>query len=198
VDALQPHEEETDDALVRLVRAGDESAFERLFERHRARVARVAARFFPRREAVEEIVQETFVKAYFALDTYAGAHAASFAAWLSQIAVNLCYDELRRQRRRPQHAETSITEEEAQQLGARLDRIVSTDANVESDLVARDLAAKLLARLGAEDQLVLTLLDAEGHSVAEIAELTGWSQSKVKVRAHRARAHLRRVLRKYL
>ncbi|MCA1814956.1 MAG: sigma-70 family RNA polymerase sigma factor [Acidobacteria bacterium] len=198
VDALQPHEEESDDALVRRVRAGDESAFERLFERHRARVGRVAARFFPRREAVEEIVQETFVKAYFALDTYAGAHAASFAAWLSQIAVNLCYDELRRQRRRPQHAETNITEEEAQQLGARLDRALSTESNVESDLVSRDLAAKLLARLDAEDRLVLTLLDAEGHSVAEIAELTGWSQSKVKVRAHRARAHLRRVLRKYL
>ena len=198
VDALQPHEEETDDALVRLVRAGDESAFERLFERHRARVARVAARFFPRREAVEEIVQETFVKAYFALDNYAGAHAASFPAWLSQIAVNAAYDELRRQRRRPQHAETSITEEEAQQLGARLDRVLSTESSVESDLVSRDLAAKLLARLDAEDQLVLTLLDAEGHSVAEIAELTGWSQSKVKVRAHRARAHLRRVLRKYL
>lgn len=198
VETLQPHDEPTDDALVKLVRAGDESAFERLFERHRGRVARVAARFFPRREAVEEIVQETFVKAYFALDTYAGAHAASFAAWLSQIAVNLCYDELRRQRRRPQHAETNITEEEAQQLGVRLDKIVSAAPDIESDLVSRDLATKLLARLDAEDQLVLTLLDAEGHSVAEIAALTGWSQSKVKVRAHRARASLRRVLRKFL
>lgn len=198
MDTLPPHDEPTDDALVKLARAGDESAFEKLFERHRGRIARVAARFFPRREQIEEIVQETFVKAYFALDSYAGAHAASFAAWLSQIGVNAAYDELRRARRRPQDAGQSLTEDEAQQLGARLDRIVSTEADIESALISRDLAAKLLARLDPEDKLVLTLLDAEGLSVAEIAGLTGWSASKVKVRAHRARASLRRVLRKYL
>jgi RNA polymerase sigma-70 factor (ECF subfamily) len=198
VDTLPPHDEPTDDALVKLVRAGDETAFEKLFERHRQRVARVAARFFPRRDAVEEIVQETFVKAYFALDSYAGAHAASFPAWLTQIAVNAAYDELRRARRRPQHAEHSLTEDESQQIGERLAHVVSAEADIESALVSRDLASKLLARLAPEDQLVLTLLDAEGLSVAEIAALTGWSNSKVKVRAHRARASLRRVLRKYL
>lgn len=198
MDTSAPHDDPTDDALVRLVRAGDESAFERLFDRHRARVARVAARFFPRREAVEEIVQETFVKAYFALESYEGAHASSFPAWLTQIAVNAAYDELRRARRRPQHAEQSLTEDDAQQLGSRLDSIITSGTDIESELVSRDLAAKLLARLGAEDQLVLTLLDAEGLSVAEIAALTGWSASKVKVRAHRARAALRKVLRKYL
>jgi RNA polymerase sigma-70 factor (ECF subfamily) len=198
VDTLPPHDEPTDDALVKLVRAGDETAFEKLFERHRQRVARVAARFFPRRDAVEEIVQETFVKAYFALDSYAGAHAASFPAWLTQIAINAAYDELRRARRRPQHAEQSLTEDESRQLGERLAHVVSAEADIESALISRDLASKLIARLSAEDQLVLTMLDAEGLSVAEIAALTGWSNSKVKVRAHRARASLRRVLRKYL
>lgn len=198
METVQPHDEPTDDALVKLVRAGDETAFEKLFERHRQRVARVAARFLPRRDAVEEIVQETFVKAYFALDSYAGAHAASFPAWLTQIAINAAYDELRRARRRPQHTGTSLTDDESQQIGERLAHVVSAEADIESALISRDLAAKLLARLGAEDQLVLTLLDAEGLSVAEIAALTGWSNSKVKVRAHRARAALRRILRKYL
>ncbi len=164
METLPPHDEPTDDALVKLVRAGDESAFERLFERHRTRVARVAARFFPRREAVEEIVQETFTRAYFALDTYAGAHAASFPAWLSQIAVNAAYDELRRQRRRPQHAESSISEEEAQQLGARLDGVLSTESSVESDLVSRDLAAELLAR---------------GYGEAELAGIVGGNYLRV-------------------
>ena len=65
-------------------------------------------------------------------------------------------------------------------------------------LVSRDLATKLLSRLSADDRLVLTLLDVEGFSVAEIAEVTNWSISKVKVRAHRARAHLRRVLQRYI
>jgi RNA polymerase sigma-70 factor, ECF subfamily len=195
---LQPSDELTDDALARAARGGDPEAFERLFERHRLRVARIAGRFFPRREAVEEIVQESFTKAFLGLDDYAGRHAASFAAWLSQIAVNVCYDELRRLRRRPQATDIDFGEEEARGLSAQLHSALSAGRDIETDLVARDLAGKLLARLSAEDQLVLVLLDAEGLSVAEIAQLTGWSASKVKVRAHRARAHLRRVLKKFL
>ncbi|HEX8708967.1 MAG TPA: sigma factor-like helix-turn-helix DNA-binding protein, partial [Pyrinomonadaceae bacterium] len=64
--------------------------------------------------------------------------------------------------------------------------------------VTRDLAGKLLSRLSPEDRLVLVMLDVEGMSVAEIAKSTGWSGSKVKVRAHRARAGLRRVLERFL
>ncbi len=191
---MQPSDELTDDALVRAARGGDESAFEQLFERHRPRVARIAGRFFPAREAVEEIVQESFTKVFLALDDYAGKHQASFAAWVSQIAVNACYDELRRQRRRPRQHDEDISDADSGALGAAL----ASGGDIESALVARDLAAKLLARLDADDQLVLTLLDAEGLSVAEIASLTGWSISKVKVRAHRARAHLRRIMKKYL
>lgn len=195
---MLPPDELTDDALVAAVRGGDERAFELLFERHRRRVARTAGRFFPAREAVEEIVQESFTKAYFALDDYAGRHAASFPAWLTQIAVNCCYDELRRLRRRPRGVGADIGDAESGALGERLGAALASGQDIESDLVSRDLAGKLLARLDAEDQLVLTLLDAEGLSVAEIAETTGWSASKVKVRAHRARARLRRVLKKFL
>ena len=71
-------------------------------------------------------------------------------------------------------------------------------SDVERTAVSRDLAEKLLARLSPDDRMVLTLLDVEGFSVAEIAETTNWSVSKVKVRAHRARVHLRKVLRRLL
>ena len=185
----------TDDALVGAAAGGDEGAFEQLFERHRRQVARVASRFFPQREQIEEIIQDTFTKAYFALNGYHGTHAASFRAWLMQIAVNCCYDHLRRARRRPEQALGDIEESEAHEFAAQLRAPVK---DVESEIVSRDLARKLLARLSADDRLVLTLLDVEGFSVAEIAEMTSWSISKVKVRAHRARAHLRRVLQRYL
>lgn len=185
----------TDDALVASAVAGDEDAFEQLFERHRRQVARIGGRFFAQREQIEEIIQDSFTKAYFALGTYHGTHAASFKAWLTQIAVNCCYDHLRRARRRPEHGFGDIEDSEVQKFAAHSR---SAAPNVETDLALRDLAAKLLARLSAEDRLVLTLLDVEGFSVAEIAEVTKWSISKVKVRAHRARAHLRRVLKRYL
>ena len=188
-------DEPTDDALVAAATAGDENAFERLFERHRRQVARIAGRFFLQREQIEEIIQESFTKVYFALHTYHGSHEASFKAWLAQIAVNSCYDQLRRVRRRPEQALGELTESESHDIRSQL-RTARSD--IESALISRDLALKLLARLSADDRLVLTLLDVEGFSVAEIGEVTGWSIAKVKVRAHRARAHLRRIMRKFL
>lgn len=184
----------TDDALVAAAGA-DEGAFEQLFERHRRQVARIAGRFFSQRDQIEDIIQDSFTKAYFALNTYHGTHEASFRAWLTQIAVNTCYDQLRRTRRRPEHAVEDFDDHEAHEFSGQL-RAAASD--VESALVSRDLAGKLLARLSADDRLVLTLLDVEGFSVAEIAEMTSWSVSKVKVRAHRARIHLRRVLHRFL
>ena len=190
-------DEPTDDALVAAAAAGDEDAFAKLFERHRRQVARIAGRFFSQVEQIEDIIQDSFTKAFFALGTYHGTHAASFKAWLTQIAVNSCYDQLRRTRRRPPEAFIDINDNESQALAIQL-RAASTSADAERAAISRDLAAKLLARLSAEDRLVLTLLDVEGFSVAEIAEMTTWSVSKVKVRAHRARAHLRRILQRFV
>ncbi|HEX8185799.1 MAG TPA: sigma-70 family RNA polymerase sigma factor [Blastocatellia bacterium] len=194
---LNEAEEATDESLVATICAGDESAFERLFERHRRRVARIISRFFNRPERVEEIVQEVFTKVYFALDNYSSGRGTSFAAWLSRITINACYDELRRARRRPESSISDITDDEVMWLNARM-HVETAGGDAESVAVSRDLANKLLARLGAEDRLVLTLLDGEGLPVSDLAELTGWSISKVKVRAHRARAALRRVLADFL
>jgi len=192
---VQPFGEPTDDALVAAAGAGDEAAFEQLFERHRRQVGRIAGRFFPQREQIEEILQDSFTKVYFALGSYHGTHAASFKAWLTQIVVNSCYDQLRRARRRPEQALSEFEEHEGLELSTQLR---SGRRDVESALVSRDLAEKLLARVSPEDRVVLTLLDVEGFSVSEIAEMMNWSVSKVKVRAHRARAHLRKVLKKLL
>lgn len=193
----KPAQEATDDELVAAVRAGDEAAFTQLFERHRHLVSRLGYRFFPRREQVEEIIQEAFVKAYFALDGYQGGYEKSFVSWLARITVHTCYDELRRAKKRNESRLGDLTEEEAEYLTDRL-RDLSAGGNVEGSAISRDLAAKLLARLKPEDRLVLTLLKQEELSIAEIAEVTGWTSAKVKMRSHRAQQGLRRVLRKFL
>ena len=187
----------SDAELVSDVRAGEEAAFEELFRRHRRRVALIASRFFRHREQIEEVVQESFTKAFFALGEFSNRQAESFGAWLSRIAFNVCYDELRRLKRRPESSLSELDEDEAAWLRERA-RSASEARGVESQAVSRELAAKLLARLSPEDRLVLVMLDVEGLSTAEIAEVTGWSVSKVKVRAHRARAHLRRVLKRFV
>src|SRR5712692_3732499 len=100
IAALEPMAREpTADVLVTAVRSGDEAAFEMLFERYRRAVTRLAYRFFYRREQVEDIVQESFANAYFALGSYRGGHEKSFIAWLSRITIRTCYDEMRRSRR---------------------------------------------------------------------------------------------------
>lgn len=186
--------EPPDSELVTLAFDGDESAFEELFNRHRRRVALIASRFFRLPEEIEEIVQESFVKAYFALGNFSNRADTSFASWIARIAFNSCYDELRRMKRRPESAISIVTEEEA----ARLKQQLRAATDIESATISRDLAVKLLSRLSPEDRLVLVMLDVEGLSVSEIAKSTKWSVSKVKVRVYRARALMRRVLKRFL
>ncbi len=190
-----PSNESSDADLVAEVVKGDAASFEQLFERHRQRVALIAGRFFQHSPQIEEVVQETFIKAYFGLANFSHYKDDSFAHWLARIAFNSCYDEMRRQSRSPERMLTDFDEAERQHL--RTLTAVGTTP-LESTAINRDLAHKLLRLLSAEDRLVLVLLDVEGLSVAEIAQLMGWSSAKVKIRAFRARTDLRRVLKKFL
>ena len=186
-----------DDQLAALAAAHDDLAFEQLFVRHRYRVARIASRFFNRAERIEDVAQEVFTKAYFALPDYKPTKGASFAAWLARITVNCCYDVLRRDRRRPENSLDSITEEEASRLGSYLTPGAGA-VDCEAEFVSKDLANKLLARLEPDDRIILALMDIDSMSVADISQMTGWSKSRIKVRAHRARKALRRVVSEYL
>ncbi|MGH7947770.1 MAG: RNA polymerase sigma factor, partial [Candidatus Binataceae bacterium] len=122
-----------------------------------------------------------------------------FGGWLRAIVVNLCYDELRRRRRRPEElvADFSVAESEWLELvnHATPEDIV---AQAEERREAYALAHKLLATLRAEDRTVLVLKDSEELGVAEIAATLGWSESKVKIRAFRARKSLRKYAERLL
>lgn len=194
---VEPDLRATDELLAVAARDGDDAAFEEILDRHRRRVARIIGRFFDRPERVEDVLQEVFTKAYFGLVDYSPDRGKSFSAWLSRVAINACYDELRRSKRRPEGSIADITAEEVEWLGAQMSTRPRA-GEAESTLISRDLANKLLARLSSDDRIVLILLDAEELTVAEIADVLGWKISKVKVRAHRARKSLRLVLGEYL
>ncbi len=183
-----------DDALVAAILAGDEAAFADLFDCYRRLVAHLVSRFFNRREEIEEIVQQAFTKIYFSLKDFRGGQEKSLSAWLSRITVNLCYDELRRRKRRPENRFADLSDEE----GEILAQLAQSDSdNQEGFLIKRDLAEKLLSKLEASDRLALTLFYAEDCSVEEVAKLVGWSTSNVKTRLFRARNYLRDVLKKF-
>ena len=184
-----------EDDLIKRSVAGDGDSFETLVRRHSQRVFSIIGSFFRRRDVVEDIAQEVFAKAYFSLATF--TLGRSFEAWVAKIAVNACYDHLRTQRRRIDQQlphETQREDEwfELQMLEVARDR----HAGAERQRDAAEIAERLLSKLEPEDRLVVVLIDRDGFSVKEVADMTGWGQSKVKVRAFRARRVLRAAMKR--
>jgi len=178
-------------------REGDEDAFAEIVRRYSPRIFKIASRFFRRREQVEDIAQEVLLRAYSQLSRYEGR--GSLEGWLSRITTNTCLNELRSARRHPEAAVTDLTDDETTWLDQQLAR-ASTERHlsVERSLIAADLADKVLNRLPPDDRLALTLIDGDELSVKEVAEMTGWSQAKIKVQAFRARRRMRKLVEKLL
>lgn len=118
--------------------------------------------------------------------------------WLTRIATNTCLNILRTARRRPELVTADLTEDENQWLERQASEPASDRHRVEDKVIAADLAHRVLETLPAEDRLALQLIDGEDASVRDVAQMTGWSESKVKVRAFRARKKAREVLEKLL
>lgn len=119
--------------------------------------------------------------------------------WLTRIATNTCLNILRASKRRPELTTADLTEDQDRWLDQQLSNAAGEmHRSAENKLVAADLADRLLETLSAEDRLALTLIDGEDASVSEVAEMTGWSESKVKVRAFRARKKAREAMEKIL
>ena len=191
------YEQASDIELARLARAEDESGFAEIVRRYSPRVFHVAYRFFRERSLAEEAAQETFLKAFAQLKSFEGR--GSMEGWLTRIATNTCLNLVRATKRRPELVAADLNEDESEWLEKKLSE-TSSDRHreVENRREAADLAERLLETLSPEDRLALTLVDGEGASVSEVAGMTGWSESKVKVRAFRARKKAREALEKLL
>lgn len=177
-----------DDAeTLQRIRDGAVDEFAELVRRHQSRVFAIVGRYERDTHRCEDLAQETFFKAWRALDRYDGR--APFEHWLSKIAVNTALDHLRRRR----HARNEVGFDE---LGEdALDWLRAPDGEPEPSL-AREVLSVAMRSLSPAEQLVITLQEIEGRSVREICELTGSSSIAVRVRAVRARAKLRKAIEK--
>ena len=181
--------EGTDAELIARVVAGDVAGFEPLLRKYQPRVFATARRYARRESEVEDIVQEVFLKAFRKLSGYRGE--APFEHWLMRLTVRTCYDFLRSHQRNREFSFTDLSEAETHWL----DRFAASPAEAsETAAAARELVAHVLEKLSPTARLVLTLLELEDRPVKEIAALTGWSPTLVKVRAFRARAEMRKCL----
>ena len=119
--------------------------------------------------------------------------------WLTRITTNTCLNMLRSAKRRPELASADLSQDETTWLENQLGKVAAErHRSSERSFVAADLADRVLQDLSPDDRVVLILIDGEDASVKEVAELTGWSESKVKVQAFRARKRMRAAVEKIL
>ena len=187
--------EDSDRALIERIRRGDKSACAECVERHSPGVYRVALRLLGNEAEAEDIVQETFLSAFKAIDTFEGR--SSLATWLYRIAHNAALMRLRR----AQPDQVSVDDEDVFGEGMIIPSqlhdwcclpeqdIESSEARAELEQAIRDLPEKL--------RVVFVMRELEGLSTEETAEVLGVSIDVVKVRLHRARLQLRDRLSAY-
>ncbi|MDA8163506.1 MAG: sigma-70 family RNA polymerase sigma factor [Desulfobacteraceae bacterium] len=185
-----------DSEIVHRVVAGDVNAFEILVKRYRGLVFGIALRYVPADRA-EDVAQEAFIAAFRSLGTF--SHASLFRHWLSGITVRCCYGFWRQHYRRKEQILSSLSEDSKDWL----DDVLSAAS---SDAFEREVARKeageilghALGQLSAKDRMVVAMVHLEGLSMNEAAARLGWSSMAVKVRAHRSRQKLRRVITRLL
>ena len=173
------------------VRRGDENACCRLLDHLYPVIVPIVRKNLPCLDDEEDLLQEIFMKIFTRIKQYSGK--VPITHWASRIAVNTCYDQLRRQKKRPISNFGDIESHEGRHLGHR----AATEPQRVTELggeIAGELLDKLLATLNISEQAVIRLLDLEERSIMETCELTGWGASKVKVTAMRARRKLKLAL----
>lgn len=182
-----------DARLVARVRGGQRGAFAAIIRRHNRRLYRLAWSVLRNPAEAEDVVQETYIRAFTQLDSFVGPEG--FGAWLAKIALNEARGRLRKAGRAALLVDEILQEGGAVQLIAGLDD--GTPPTPERLAAAAELRAALesaIAALPDDFRTVFILRAVEGMSVAETAALLAIPTATVKTRLHRARAALQRLL----
>jgi RNA polymerase sigma-70 factor (ECF subfamily) len=179
-------------ALIQMAKQGDLDAFNRLVLAYQDLVFNQAYRMISEPDVAEDAAQDAFIIAYRKLETYRGG---SFKAWLLRIVTNLCYDELRRRKRKPTTPLEPVDHEDEEIESPRWlsDPAESPEAATERAELARALQG-CLEGLPVEFRAIVILVDIQGLDYSEAAEAIGSPLGTVKSRLARARTRMRDCL----
>jgi RNA polymerase sigma-70 factor, ECF subfamily len=192
---LTPAEEEK--LLVRRAQDGDSGAYEELVRTHQHRVLAVVGGILRGSGDVEDVAQQALAKAYFSIRRF--DLRSAFGTWLYKIAVNECWDYLRKKKVRRLVYESDLSEEQVRKLDSVPQQSFGGQQHLEDAgrrLEQRQLIERLLGQLDEKDKLMLVMKEVEGFSVEEIGEVLGLNVNTVKVRLFRARGRVVELYRK--
>ena len=173
--------------LISRIRDGAVDEFAQIVEQHKTLVFTILHRYERDPHHVEDLSQEAFVKIWKAIGQFDGR--APFAHWIAKITVHVALDHLRRRKRVQNQIGFDDVGEDV------LEWLASDNENADlNPNAARELLELGMRELSAEEQMVLTLQELDGKSIAEIGSITGWSNVATRVRAFRARKKLKKNL----
>ena len=173
--------------LVRRVQANDEMAFKEIVERYQTKVFSIIYGILRNHNDAEDIAQQVFAKIYFSIGNF--DFRSSLLTWIYKITVNECYDYLRKKRVRKLVYESDFNEEDSLMM-ENSQTAMDHNVPVDETLERRDLLLKLLSKISDEDRSLMLLKEVEGHSVEELAEMTGMNENTIKVKLFRTRQKL--------
>lgn len=180
----------SEEQLIKELKAGKELAFNRLIEEHKNRVYRIALSLVKNPTDAEDVAQDVFIKIYTSVSSFKGN--SSLATWIYKITYNMSLDFLKSKNRRIKRFKTLDDPEDAEILSLSDDSFLPEKAYENLEL-KKDLDAAL-EQLPEDQREMVTLKDVHGFSYEEIIEMTGLKEGTMKSRLNRARASLRKML----
>jgi len=178
-------------ALIAAAKKGELDSFNTLVLTYQHQVYNLAYRIMGDAASASDATQEAFISAW---KNMGGFRGGSFRSWLLRIVTNACYDELRREKRRPASSlESLYVEDPTPDAELPPSQLESPEAFAQRRELNRAIQAGI-AQLPADQRIILVLSDVQGMSYEEIAGATGVSLGTVKSRLSRARAKLRDLL----
>ena len=183
----------SDRELVKSALAGDGSAFQSIVERYQRLVFNIVFHYLGRREEVEDIAQDVFLRVYRSLSRYDPERPLK--AWVSRITANACLDELRKRKIRKTQLFSDVDEDEAG-TQTLLDRFSS--GTMLTEFEAERMFAwlhGLLDELPKKDKLAFVLREMEGMDYSEIAPTMETTELAVRIRVSRSKKKLLKSLR---
>jgi RNA polymerase sigma-70 factor, ECF subfamily len=181
-----------DQILVRRCQSGDDTAFEELVRKYQQTLFNVIYHNMGRHGEIEDIAQKIFTKVYFSLRKF--DNARPFFPWVYRIAVNQCYDEMRRARRHRSITFTELNLQEAENIENLLKQEQVQETPVEERKELHDLLYQMLDRLPEKQRKALVLRDLEDVPYDQMAELMNCTEQAARLKVFRARTRLRDLM----
>ena len=193
---LQEPNPDDDRDMVGRCQKGDSLAFEELVRKYQQTVFNLAYHYLGSRNEIEDVAQKIFTKIYFSLPKFDSRRP--FFPWLYRIAINQCYDELRRIRRQKTHTFSELSLQETSSIEKLISQNEVPQPSDESRQEMQALMQKMLNQLPDQQRLAIVLRDFEATPYSKIAEILKCTEQAARLKVFRARARLKILIEKSL